>query len=85
MDARIWLENSQPADGEASSEGVHQALAGGNEFCLGRDGQRDIKAVAETAVASLRDLQRLTQQVGFAEGRGAGAIPLMAVLAVEHG
>jgi hypothetical protein len=27
----------------------------------------------------------LTQQVGFAEGRGAGAIPLMAVLAVEHG
>ena len=41
-EARIWLESSQPADGEAAAESVHQAFVGGNEFCLGRQGQREI-------------------------------------------
>jgi hypothetical protein len=62
-EAGIRLESSEPADGEAASEGIHQAFVRGNEFRLGGERHRDIKAVVETLVASHGDLQRLTQQV----------------------
>src|ERR1039458_587750 len=57
MDARIRLENSQPADREATSEGVHQALVGGNEISTRGSGHRNVGAVANGSVEIAGDLR----------------------------
>src|ERR1019366_8641466 len=73
--ARIRLERSQPAHGEATSEGVDQALVGGDEISASGRGHRNVGAVVNGSVEIAGDLERFRQK---SPARQSGKV------AVEH-